>query len=318
MWFKNLYIYRFTKPFELTPEEISEQLTEFEFQPCESQELSRTGWVPPLGRHGSDLVHANSGNIMLCAKRQDKLLPASVVAEEVEQQIEMIEQAEARSVGRKEKQSLKEEMIFTLMPKAFVRSSLQYAYIAPREGWLVINCASAKKAEDFLNALRDALGTLPVIPLQAKNIPLQAMTNWLLSSEAPNGFEFGHQCELRDPSDEGGTIRCKHQDLTSTEMNNHLKAGMTVSKLGLIWSAGIDCVIDENLAVKSLGFDDVIQEQADSSDGQDVAEKFDNDFSIMALELSRFIKGLVSAFGGEDTTEIDEHNFEAKPATTSL
>jgi recombination associated protein RdgC len=101
-------------------------------------------------------------------------------------------------------------------------------------------------------------------------------------------------------------------------MNNHLKAGMTVSKLGLIWSAGIDCVIDENLAVKSLGFDDVIQEQADSSDAQDVAEKFDNDFSIMALELSRFIKGLVSAFGGEDTTEIDEHNFEAKPATTSL
>ena len=33
MWFKNLYIYRFTKPFELSPEEISEQLTEFEFQP---------------------------------------------------------------------------------------------------------------------------------------------------------------------------------------------------------------------------------------------------------------------------------------------
>ena len=139
MWFKNLYIYRFTKPFELSPEEISEQLTEFEFQPCESQELSRTGWVPPLGRHGSDLVHVNGGNIMLCAKRQDKLLPASVVAEEVEQQIEMIEEAEARSVGRKEKQSLKEEMIFTLMPKAFVRSSLQYALLhRVKGGWLSI------------------------------------------------------------------------------------------------------------------------------------------------------------------------------------
>ena len=313
MWFKNLYIYRFTKPFELSPDEISEQLAEFEFQPCESQDLTRTGWVPPLGRHGSDLVHASNGYIMLCAKRQDKLLPAAVVAEEVEQQIEMIEEAEGRSVGRKEKQSLKEEMVFSLMPKAFVRSSLQYAYIDPREGWLVINCSSAKKADDFLNALRDALGTLPVIPLQSKNIPLQAMTNWLLNDEAPNGFEFGHQCELRDPSDEGGTIRCKHQDLTSPEINSHLKSGMTVSKLGLVWTAGIDCMIDENLAVKSLGFDDVIQEAADSSDANDVAEKFDNDFSIMTLELSRFIKGLISAFGGEDTTEIDEQNFEVTP-----
>jgi recombination associated protein RdgC len=144
------------------------------------------------------------------------------------------------------------------------------------------------------------------------------MTSWLLNNEAPNGFEFGHQCELRDPSDEGGTIRCKHQDLTSAELNNHLKAGMTVTKLGLVWTAGIDCVIDENLAVKGLGFDDVIQEQADSSDAHDVTEKFDNDFSIMALELSRFIKGLVSAFGGEDTTEIDEQNFEVKPVEASL
>ena len=55
MWFKNLQVYRFTKPFDMTPEELSEALQTKEFQPCGSQDLSRYGWVPPLGHHGTDL-----------------------------------------------------------------------------------------------------------------------------------------------------------------------------------------------------------------------------------------------------------------------
>ena len=79
MWFKNQLIYRFTKPFELTPEQVEERLHDQAFKPCSSQEPSTLGWVKPLGQQGSELIHTNNGCIMVCSQRQDKVLPAAVV-----------------------------------------------------------------------------------------------------------------------------------------------------------------------------------------------------------------------------------------------
>ncbi|MFA7555454.1 MAG: recombination-associated protein RdgC [Spongiibacteraceae bacterium] len=301
MWFKNLLVYRFTKPFELSPEQLSEHLSQLPFEPCGSQELSRFGWVPPLGHHGTEFVHATGGYMMICAKRQEKVLPAAVINEKVADKALEIQTAESRSVGRKERQNMKEEITFELLPRAFTRSSLQFAYISPAEGLLVVNAASAKRAEDLITQLREAIGSVPVIPLTANNIPQHAMTEWLKTGQPPKGFELGHECELRDPSDEGGVIRCKHQDLSSVEINNHLKAGMYVSKLGLCWSGGIEFMVDDQLTIKRLSFDDIIEDKARQIDAQDAAEQFDVDFSIMTLELSALIKAVTAAFGGENT-----------------
>ena len=211
--------------------------------------------------------------------------------------------AEDRAVGRKERQTIKEEVIFELMPRAFSRSSLQFAYIAPAEGMIVVNTASAKRAEDTLNYLRDSIGSVPVIPLTAKNTPQQIMTDWLKSGTPPKGFEFGHECELRDPSDEGGVIRCKHQELTASEITNHIEAGMYVSKLGLMWDGGIEFIVDEELGVKRISFNDIIEDKISQVDAQDAVEQFDVDFSIMTLEMSALIKALIAAFGGEQEAE---------------
>ncbi|MEH6548921.1 MAG: recombination-associated protein RdgC [Pseudomonadales bacterium] len=306
MWFKNLQIYRFSKPFEFSPEQLAEKLAEHEFVPCGSQDELRYGWVAPLGRHGSDMVHAANGYIMICARRQQKILPAGVINEAVEEQILEIEDQEGRKVGRKERQNLKDEMIITLRPRALVRSTLHYAYISPQEGLMVVDAASAKRAEELLDALRQAVGSLPVLPLQCKHIPQQVLTGWLLAGQAHSGFDLGHECELCDPLDEGSVIRAKNQDLSAELINNHLKAGMLVTKLAVSTDAGLECVLDNNLAVKRVSFDDTIMERAGSEDAQDAAEQFDVDFSIMTLELSRFIKALVQAMGGSELADSAE------------
>jgi recombination associated protein RdgC len=299
MWFKNLQLYRFTKPFDLDAETLGQQLEQQGFVPCGSQESSRSGWVPPLGRHGSEFVHNTNGYLMLCAKHQDKLLPAAVINEALEEKVLEIEEREARKLPRKQRSSLREEIIFSLMPRAFARSTLQFAYISPRDNLLVINAASAGRAEEFLQQLRDALGSLALIPLLSKRQPIDVMTQWVNSGQPDNGFTLGEECELRDNADISCVIRCKNQDLSTTEIVNHLKTGMHVSKLALTWQQRIECLLDEKLTIKRLRFADVIQEQASEMEADDVATRFDVDFSIMALELSGFIKALVSAFGGE-------------------
>ena len=300
MWFKNLQLYRFTKPFELDPETRGQQLGEHSFVPCGSQDTTRSGWVPPLGRHGSEFVHATSGFLMICLKRQDKLLPASVVNETLEEKVLQFEEREARKLPAKERRSLKDEVVFSLLPKAFARSSLQFAYIAPKDNLLVINAASAKRAEEMLDDLRAALGPLSLIPLTSNSQPMDVMTRWVNSAQPASGFELGEECELRDNVDIKSVIHCKNQNLATAEIVNHLKTGMHVSKLTLNWQERIEFLLDDKLTIKRLRFSEMVQEQADEIEADDVATKFDVDFSIMALELSGFFKALISAFGGEN------------------
>ncbi len=299
MWFKNIQVYRFTKPLKLSAEEIATQLEQQEFKPCDSQQPLSRGWTPPLGRHGSDFVHAANGYIMLCSKTQEKLLPAAVINEELEEKVLEIEQAQSRKVARKERNSLKEEIIFSLLPRAFLRSKLEFAYISLDEGLLVLNSSSEKKADEFVSSLRTALGTLPVIPLECRLAPVDVMTQWVKEGKPPGSFELGEECELRSENDVSRVIKCKNQDLQAAEILNHLKIGMEVTKLALSWNERLEFVLDEKLMIKRIRFTDVFQEEIreNESNADDNAAQFDVDFSIMTLEYTSFFSALISALG---------------------
>jgi recombination associated protein RdgC len=311
MWFKNLRVYRLTKPFEMSASALGEALSARAFQPCGKQDLMQYGWVPPLGRHGQEFVHSTNGFMMVCAKKQEKILPAAVINEHLEEKVAQISQEEGRAVGRSERQNLKEEILFSLLPYALTRSQLQFAYIAPNENWIVINTTSAKKAEDMLGALRDAVGSLPVIPLTCKNMPSQSMTTWLTASQLPDGFEFGDECELEAPKDEGRTIRCKKQDLTADEITNHISTGMVVRKMALAWQNTVQCIIDQDLGIKRLKFSEEILDKVNERSPETAAEEFDLDFNIMTMELRGFLEAVQSAFGGINLKHVVEADGEA-------
>jgi len=311
MWFKNLRIYLFTHPFTLDSNSLNEALNKNAFTPCNSQDISRYGWVSPSQpKHADDdnLVHASQGYLLICAKKQEKVLPASVINEALEERVAEISEAEGRSIYRKERQALKDDVIMALLPRAFTRSSLQFAYISPEKGYIVVNAASANKAEELLTALRESIGSLPVIPLASKQLPVQSMTKWVMDATAPQAFELGEECELADPKESSSIIRCKYQNLKSAEISNHLKTGMIVTKLALNWLQGVDFILDDQLAIKRLRFADEIREKADNTDSQDSTEQFDLQFAVMTLELSSLIDQLLLGLGGVsmEATSVEE------------
>ena len=144
MWFKNLQIYRFTRPFDLTVEQLETQLEACAFTPCGSQDISRFGWVKPLGKFGSTLTHAASGHILLCARKEEKMLPGTVVKEMLAEKVEAIEFEQGRALKKKEKEALKEEIMHTLLPRAFSRTSQTFAWINPADNLMVVDAGSAK------------------------------------------------------------------------------------------------------------------------------------------------------------------------------
>ena len=303
MWFKNLAIYRFTEPFAVTSELLAQKLQQQLFRPCGAQDEYSFGWTSPLGKTSDALVHANNGFFMICAKKEEKVIPASVINEMLQERISEIEEREARKLPSKERNSIKDELIFELLPRAFSFSRKTFAYIDSQGGWMVVDAASAKKAEDLLSHLRKSLGSLPVVPIGASIKPANTMTRWLLNHDAPKDILIEDECELRSPEEEGAIIRCKRHDLALPEIKNHLDTGKQVIKLALGWADRLSFVLDENLLVKRLKFLDLIQDQAADIDAGDEVEQFDADFSIMTAELAQFFPRLLELFTNEDATQ---------------
>ena len=172
MWFRNLQLYRLIDTFEHTPESLHAALTERIFKPCAGLDTYSMGWVPPAGRETTQLVHMCNGRMMFCMRREDRILPSSVMREHVDDKAEAISLAESRPVGRKEKQQIKDEVVTDLLPRAFTRSSHMFAYIDPKEGWAVVDAGTAKKAEELLSALRETLGSLTIETTGGQQCPL--------------------------------------------------------------------------------------------------------------------------------------------------
>jgi recombination associated protein RdgC len=301
MWFKNLSLLRFTEAFTLTAEQLEEKLQSGRFQPCGSLQPMSYGWVPPVGKDDAPLVHAANGCYMLCAQREEKILPSSVVNEILAEKLAEIEEKKGTPVRKKERDALRDEVIHDLLPRAFSFTRRQYAYIDANTGWLVVDSSSAKKTEELASWLRRCLESLPVAVPQVKDRPAAVMTRWLAEGEVPVDVVIENECELRATDEEGAVVRCKKHDLSAPEIQNHLEAGKEAVKIAVSWNDRLSFVLDDALGIKRLRFLDLVQEQAAEVDAEDAAQRFDADFAIMSGELGAFLPRFLELFGGENT-----------------
>lgn len=303
MWFRNLLVYRLTQPLALTEESLVAALQNKLAKPCTFQELTSYGFIAPWGKEDAPLVHVSQDFYLIAARKEERILPASVVKEALQEKVDEIEAKEARKVYKKEKEQLKDDIVQSLLPRAFVRRKTTYAVIAPKLGLIFIDSTSTSRAEELLSTLREALGSLPLRPLTVKQAPTSTLTDWVKQQVAFTGFHILEECELRDTQEDGGVIRCKRQDLTSDEIQLHLTSGKYVTQLALAWQDKLSFILDDKLAIKRLKFEDLLLEEADKDAGDDAASQFDASFILMMLTLSEFIPELLSALGGEEVTQ---------------
>jgi len=299
MWFRNIQFYRFEEPFTVSGEALHERLEKHQSHPCGQMEMSAQGWSAPLGHASDMLVHETDGNLMVCLRREDKVLPASLVRELVEERAFEIEQA-GRAPTRKEKIELKEQVLTELLPRAFVRASHTFACILPTSGWLVINAASARKADEVIEMLNKALVTLPVVIPATEQSPEAAMTGWMMhAGSLPDDFTFGEECELHDAGSDA-VVRCRNIDVMSDEVRAHvISEGLTVTKLALNWRDRISFLLSEDLTVKRMKFDTDLVDEAGDLGGDDEVARFDADFAMMSGEFTSFIPQLLAAVDGK-------------------
>ncbi|WP_153716913.1 recombination-associated protein RdgC [Eikenella corrodens] len=258
MWFKQCQAYRLPE----TPDAavLAAALDEHRFAPPCGLDWFTDGFAVPQP-FGDELVFTADKTLGISLKREERVLPGAVIKTVLDEKIAKIEAEEARKVGRKERQELKEQIIDELLPRAFTRASRTDAVLVG--GYLLIN-QTGNKAENLLSHLREALGGLRALPTVTRRSVSELMTQWLLRGEADAQFELDDYVALVGAGDMAPEIRIKREDLTAEEVVQHVKCGKRVAELGLVWRERVVLVLTQDLTLKRIRYLDHLQEDAQS------------------------------------------------------
>ncbi|MBS4155391.1 recombination-associated protein RdgC [Cobetia sp. MC34] len=301
MWFKNLQLYRLHDSTPLDDGRLAECLPEYRFRPVSGVEAKRIGWVPPAGRDSDALVHEVSGHYLISALYQDRILPSSVIKDELDERVAEREATEGRPLRRREKLTLKEQIYEELLPRAFTRSKRTDLWWSRRSGLIAINASTAKRAEEVLDLLRHTLGSLKVTPLAVAQPPSQVMTTWLKDvSSRPEGLIVGDAVTLTAPGGEDGVLRARLYDLDGEEIQTALSLGRIVSQMSVELDGKVAMMLCDDMSLKQLHFADAIIDEANAQDDdEDPVLRLEADFALMAGLLDQVASDLISWMGGE-------------------
>lgn len=312
MLLKNLTVFRFTKPFETSVDDLNNALSGAEFKPCASLEAKRSGWVTPPGYEDGQFVRAVEGCFEITLKTEEKIIPGAVVDAEVSDRVEALESERGERVGRAEKKEIKEQVYMEMLPQAFSKYSHTVAYIDTVEGLLVVGEGSSNKAEGLASTLRSALGSLPVRPINVEQSPLFTMTELVdLKKDFTNNFiATGDQVDLVDPAESTRKASCRNLEPHAEEVRNHIAANMQVKSMSVQWNEQVSFVVDDALTLKKFTLAENVLEQLDDMDADDEMAYYEARFGLFSRTVRSVLTDLLALFGGEDLSAVTDEEAE--------
>lgn len=307
MLFKNITVLKIIGDVPTDLEEIEGLLKKYKFSPAQGVEQEKVGWVNPVNDDDDDmLVRSLSGAVLFCLKVETKILPSSVINEELKQRLSLrgMNRGKAR---QKDVQRISDEIRFELLPKAFSRYSRVMGYVDLQRQELIIGTANGSQAENFQSLLRQSFGTLKVTGLAPEEDPKSRMTSWMKNLIAPDRVKFGEEISLEDPADGGGKGNFRKQDLRSDEIKECLDSGKLVHKLALQWNDYLSFVLDGSLVIRKIAPLEMFDQDFKGEDEDEDYATFDTDFFLTINGLRQLLPEVFSWFG-VGTEDSEDHD----------
>jgi recombination associated protein RdgC len=297
--FKNVMVYRIVSGWSATQAQLEEALESARYVECGASQEKAVGWVEPRGEAHGPLVEIVGGQWLLKLMIEVKTVPGSVVKRKVQDQLAQIEATTGRKPGKKEKREISEDARLALLPMAFTKQSSVTVWIDPKAQLLVLDCASQAKADEVMTGLIKAVDGLAVLLVNTQTSPAAAMSTWLSTHEAPQGFSVDRECELKAADESKAVVRYTRHALDTDEVSQHIAMGKVPTRVAMTWNDRVSFVLTEALQLKKLAFLDVVFEGSPASPGDRKDDGFDADVAIATGELVQLIPDLLEALGGE-------------------
>ncbi len=292
-------VYRLLAPWAMSQAKLEEALQSAHFVECGASQEKSVGWVEPRGEAHGACVEVVAGQWILKWMMEVKSVPGSVVKRRVQEHVARIEADTGRKPGKKEIRSLSDDVRQALLPMAFTKQSSITLWLDPQARRLVIDAASATKADEVLTSLIKVVEGLALALVDTQTAPATAMAHWLGSQEAPQGFSVDRECELRAADESKAVVRYTRHALDTEEVSQHIAHGKVPTRLALTWNDRVSFVLTDALQLKKVAFLDVVADESPTSAADRDQDHFDADVAIATAELRRLLPALFEALGGE-------------------
>jgi recombination associated protein RdgC len=298
MWFKQAAIFQLKVDFKYSSDQLKEKLSALIYRPCLPSMPMSMGWVSPVDEPEAPLVQMINSYMMICLQIEEKILPADVIRQELTKKVKEIELTENRKVRAKEKYTLKDNLIATLLPRAFSKLTRIYAYIDPKHNCLIISTTQEKKLEKIISMFAKSLNE-ELSPIEIPRLSY-TLTHWLKNQAYASAFGIEKSCTLQDPNQQNRVVRCQHQDLFVNGIQSFLKEGFYVKQLALSWHDRVNFMLHDRLVLSGIKFQDEIVAQAKEMEAGTLQQQFIADFLIMSATLTMLLTDLYEALKAPD------------------
>lgn len=303
---------RATKLALLNPD-LADSLEEHGAPPPSSTQWCRYGFSKPSCFGSSFAFDGAMGARVLCIRRSERILPGTVIKQELAAKVKRIEEKEGRRCHRKEIASLKDDVIAALLPKAFIKNTDYKVLIAG--DYVMFDCTSVKMVDEMVATLMDVIvGNGLVSTLRLQLVQGRDVAKWLksialddqedLDGNIVSNFQHLDSAVLKGD----GVVRLKDMEFDTDVGAAALASAMHFQELAVGWGAepgeiDLHCCINDNLLVKRLKFSDVLLKQAKEDSDEDEVSYFDATVAIAAGLLVKMFDNILEAVGVEDEEE---------------
>ena len=292
--FRNIRYYRLDSDWPDSEKELSKALEKAAFSPCGPLTERSSGWVPVDPDSGNLLARRVNAADLLKLRSQSRVLPHSVINEELESRIEDFRNRMQEAPSPREKRRLKAETRDELLPKAMLKSDKIWGYVDLKEKVVGIDAAQSTAAERFIRRLSAPFDGLKIRPLQFKR-PVNELLTGIFLGGAPEQFAVGRECRMQDAADGGSIVRWSNFDLSDATIRNHVANGMHLTHLAIEYDNVMGCVVDENGVISKLhflGMDD------DREEYDAPLARLDAEFVLITGTLRKMLGDLRKLLGG--------------------
>ncbi|MFO7809610.1 recombination-associated protein RdgC [Guyparkeria sp.] len=272
---------------------LSEQLAGKRFAPTLSQQVESMGWAPVVA---DELAIETDGAFGLLFRREERAVPPRVIQDHAAKKL--AEEAGEREPSRDELRQAREKALLELLPQAFPRQAETRVIIDARHKQAWLANAGEKRNSQVNSLLRETLGQWRVTPAFGSEEHGSRLSRWLLEGP-PAEFELGDSAKLLEPRD-GGSITVTRLGLPAENVLAHLRDGMTVEQLELVWRDRLRFTIRADGALTKVKALDTLDDELDDDALDDPATRLEAEQRLTLGVLRELTRVLCEALARPD------------------
>lgn len=287
---KNAIVFKATLP---NTDLLEGHMKECMFSDISETEFARSGFA--VNTITGELVTPITGGYAITVRRDEKVIPSSVVKKEVETRVAAIELNSECKLKRKDKTVIKNNVIVELCKTAFVKTTYLFAYYDEANKLLIVATGSKPLSDIVVSLLVKACGSVKTETINVSDVKHGLTTRlrtYLTSGLEPfEGFRFSDFIQLGRLGDQKEIIKYSGSEIDDMqqEIIDKLDAGFIVEKVRLDMD-GISFQLTEKFHFKAINLLSDINYQNED----DLPYRWRQEAGVKLFFMRTVVLGLVS------------------------